>query len=66
MMEKPEKQRVGFIMEKPEKYGHAPAGRFWKPPEGAATVSPRPAGVLSRNIAFRHWILLFVMLLFSL
>ena len=49
-------------MEKPEKHGHAPAGGFWKPPEGAATVSPRPAGVLSRNIAFRHRILLFVAL----
>ena len=53
-------------MEKPEKHGHAPAGGFWKPPEGAATVSPRPAGVLSRNIAFRHRILLFVMPFFSL
>jgi hypothetical protein len=53
-------------MEKAEKHGHAPAGGFWKPPEGAATVSPRPAGVLSRNIAFRHRILLFVMPFFSL
>ena len=64
-------------MEKPEKHGlvhngkarktrHATAGGFWKPPEGAATVGPRPAGVLSRNIAFRHRILLFGMLLFSL
>ena len=38
---------AGFIMVKPEKHGHAPAGGFWKPPEGAATVSPRPAGGLS-------------------
>jgi len=29
-------------------------------------VGPRTAGVLSRNIAFRHRILLFVMPLFSL
>ena len=53
-------------MEKPGKHGHAKAGRFWTPPEGAATVGPRPAGVLSRNIAFRHRILLFVMPFFSL
>ena len=64
-------------MEKPEKHGlvhngkarktrSCSAGGFWKPPEGAATVSPRPAGVLSRNIAFRHRILLFVMPFFSL
>jgi hypothetical protein len=57
-------------MEKPGKVPgkpcHATDGGFWKPPEGAATVGPRPAGVLSRNIAFRHRILLFVMPLFSL
>ena len=66
-MEKPEKHGlVHTVMEKAEKHVHAPAGGFWKPPEGAATVSPRHAGVLSRNIAFRHRILLFVMPFFSL
>ena len=68
---------AGFIMEKPEKHGLVHNGKARKTrscsswgiletTRGCSHSEPRPAGVLSRNIAFRHRILLFVMPFFSL